>query len=107
MNIESEPGFSSVLQSMAFTPQTPFQQIPVLGQTVTKDTKLTIVLEHSVVEHLSQLIADTPIESVPHFINNAVSVYGQMLSAAKDGYSIPVLLNPETSDIIPIHTAAE
>lgn len=111
MNTEPEPGFTSVMQSMAFTPQTPFKGVPWLGQTNPDENEngksLTFVLEPSVVTHLARLIEDTNITSVAQFVNNAVSIYGQMLMAAKDGYTVPVLVNPETSDIIPIHTTAE
>ena len=107
-----EAGFLSYMQNTAINSSTPFKAIPDFTQPtedpVDEEDGFTIVFSKDVAEQLKGTALDLGFANSADFINTAVSVYGQMLGAAKnEGFTQVVLINPETQDMIQVPLVQE
>ncbi len=105
-----DPGFLEVMQNMSVSSPSPFRSYAKIGQTAAEageqpsDTDgLTLVFEKDVAVDLKARALKFGYDNAPGFIQAAVSVYGQMLAAARDeGYTKVILFNPETEEVIQV-----
>ena len=103
-----DPGLLDVMQNWAVKSPSPFARVPNLDakkEQLEQEGKdgLTLIFAEEVSSKLKQIAKDLDFASVPDFIVTATSVFGQMLGAAKhDGYTMVILVNPETQQVIEI-----
>jgi len=97
-----DPGFSAVMQNLAYNPATPFRAIPTFGDRPITVKSFSIQFSEEAAERFAELADRYGFDSSVDFINTAISVYGQMLAAGDEGYAQVVLLNPNTQEIIPV-----